>query len=78
MKAQIKGIKNKPLPFISAFSLLKWGIKSSGVNKLETLKLLMQNASSKTGDICSKQVENDLAHMLGPWSRSLRLSAWES
>lgn len=54
MKAQIKETKTTPLLFISAFRPLELGIKSSGVNKLETLKLFMQSASSKTGGICSK------------------------
>lgn len=43
MKAQTKGIKTNTLPFISALRPLELGIRSSGVNKLETLKLFMQN-----------------------------------
>lgn len=42
MKAQIKGIKSKALPFISA--PLEMGIKSSGVNKLETQKIFSSKA----------------------------------
>lgn len=52
-RPKLKGL-NKPLPFLSALRPLELGIKSSGVNKLETLKLLMQNTSSKTGGVCSK------------------------
>lgn len=42
MKAQIKGIKSKALPFISA--PLEMGIKPSSVNKLETQKIFSSKA----------------------------------
>lgn len=45
MKAQIKGIESKALPFISA--PLELGIKSFGVNKLETQKIFSSKARWK-------------------------------
>lgn len=45
MKAQIKGIESKALPFTSA--PLELGIKSSGVNKLETQKIFSSKSRWK-------------------------------
>lgn len=77
MKAQIKGIKNKPLLFISALRPLELGIKSSGVNKLELWNFSCKMPPAKLeAYVQKKKAESGVAYLPGPCSWALKLSGW--